>query len=76
VQCDESDVLQQKQQQQHGDGPLSTAGDVTVTPKMAFVIDVMFEPGRLIDACSCEAIAYKTAHSWPSHTDTTTVPTQ
>lgn len=32
-----------------------------------YIIDVMFEPGRLIDTCSCEARAYMTAHSWSAN---------
>jgi len=45
--------------------PVSASDDITgALSPTTFVIDVMFEPGRLIDACSCEATAYKTAHSW------------
>jgi len=57
-------VLTFQQQQQK---PVIAADEVTgVLCPSTFIIDVMFEPGRLLDTCSCEAAAYKTAYSWPS----------
>ena len=61
-------VLILQQQQQQIQKPVLASDDVTgVQLPSTLIVDVMFEPGRLIDACSCEATAYKTANSWPAN---------
>jgi len=65
-------VLQQQQLQ----APISaSAADddapVAVSPS-TWIVDVMFEPGRLIDACSREATAYRTAYNWPAQAPSAT----
>jgi len=43
--------------------PVSSSADMTVAVSPStFIVDVMFEPGRLIDTCTNEATAYKTGY--------------
>jgi len=50
-------VLTLQQQQQ----ATAVSDDVDGSGRRRLIVDLMFEPGRLIDSCSSQADAYKTA---------------